>query len=79
MEKMSFKNVNDIPEIEKSEIVNEDEIEMTLRVFPKVTPAPPTDLILRHLLEKRILRGDVFHGKKVVWIKCFAWLQCPIQ
>ena len=45
-------NVNDIPEIEKSEIVNEDETEMTLRVFPKGTPAPPTDLILRHLLEK---------------------------
>ncbi len=45
-------NVNDIPEIEKSEIVNEDESEMTLRVFPKETPAPPTDLILHHLLEK---------------------------
>ena len=45
-------NVNDIPEVEKSEIVNEDETEMTLRVFPKGTPAPPTDLILRHLLEK---------------------------
>ncbi len=45
-------NVNDIPEIEKSEIVNEDETEMTLRVFPKGTPAPPTDLILHHLLEK---------------------------
>ena len=45
-------NMNDIPEIEKSEIVNEDETEMTLRVFPKGTPAPPTDLILRHLLEK---------------------------
>ena len=45
-------NVNDIPEIEKSEIVNEDETEMTLRVFPKGTSAPPTDLILRHLLEK---------------------------
>ena len=45
-------NVNDIPEVEKSEIVNEDETEMTLRVFPKGTSAPPTDLILRHLLEK---------------------------
>ncbi|MBL7204670.1 MAG: ATP-binding cassette domain-containing protein [Desulfobacteraceae bacterium] len=45
-------NVNDIPEIEKSEIVNEDETEMTLRVFPKGTPALPADLILRHLLEK---------------------------
>jgi len=45
-------NVNNIPEIEKSEVVNEDETEMTLRVFPKGTPAPPTDLILRHLLEK---------------------------
>ena len=45
-------NMNDIPEIEKSEIVNEDETEMTLRVFPKGTSAPPTDLILRHLLEK---------------------------
>ena len=45
-------NMNDIPEIEKSEVVNEDETEMTLRVFPKGTPAPPTDFILRHLLEK---------------------------
>lgn len=45
-------NVNDIPEIEKSEVVNEDETEMTLRVFPKGPPALPADLILRHLLEK---------------------------
>ncbi len=45
-------NMNDITEIEKSEIVNEDETEMTLRVFPKGTSAPPADLILRHLLEK---------------------------
>ena len=45
-------NVNDIPEIEKSEVVNEDETEMTLRVFPKGPPEPPADLILRHLLEK---------------------------
>lgn len=45
-------NVNDFPGIEKSEIVNEDETEMTLRVFPKGPPEPPTDLILRHLLEK---------------------------
>lgn len=45
-------NVNDIPEIEKSEVVNEDETEMTLRVFPKGTPEPPTNLILHHLLEK---------------------------
>jgi hypothetical protein len=44
--------VNNIPEIEKSEIVNEDETEMTLRVFPKGTPAPPADLILRHIFEK---------------------------
>ena len=45
-------NVNNIPEIEKSEILSEDETEMTLRVFPTGTPAPPTDLILSHLLEK---------------------------
>lgn len=45
-------NVNDIPEIEKSEVVNESETEMTLRVFPKGTPALPADLILRHLFEK---------------------------
>ncbi len=51
-EKEVVQNMNDIPEIEKSEIVNEDETEMTLRVFPKGTYALPTDLILRHLLEK---------------------------
>jgi len=45
-------NMNDFPEIEKSEIVNESETEMTLRFFPKETSAPPADLILRHLLEK---------------------------
>jgi ABC-2 type transport system ATP-binding protein len=45
-------NVNSIPEIEKSEVVNESETEMTLRIFPKGTPAPPADLILHHLLEK---------------------------
>ncbi|MCJ7683250.1 MAG: ATP-binding cassette domain-containing protein [Desulfobacteraceae bacterium] len=45
-------NMNDFPEIEKSEIVNESETEMTLRFFPKETSALPADLILRHLLEK---------------------------
>ena len=45
-------NMNDFPEIEKSEIVNENETEMTLRFFPKETSAPPADLILQHLLEK---------------------------
>ena len=45
-------NMNDFPEIEKSEIVNESETEMTLRFFPKKMSAPPADLILHHLLEK---------------------------
>jgi len=45
-------NMNDFPEIEKSEIVNESETEMTLRFFPKETSALPADLILGHLLEK---------------------------
>ena len=45
-------NMNDFPEIEKSEIVNESETEMTLRFFPKETSASPADLILHHLLEK---------------------------
>jgi ABC-2 type transport system ATP-binding protein len=45
-------NLNDFPEIEKSEIVNESENEVTLRIFAKGTLPPPADLILRRLLEK---------------------------
>ena len=45
-------NVNDIPEIDKSEIVHEDGTEVTLRVFPKETPPHSPDSILRHLIEK---------------------------
>ena len=45
-------NVNDFPEIEKSEIVDEDETKMTLRCFPKGMSTPPADLILRRLLEQ---------------------------
>jgi len=45
-------NVNDFPEIEKSEIVNESETEMTLRFFPKETSAPPADLILGRLIDQ---------------------------
>ena len=45
-------NVNAFPEIEKSEIVNESETEMTLRFFPKETSAPPADLILGRLIDQ---------------------------
>jgi len=45
-------NVNDFPEIEKSEIVDESETKMTLRFFPKGMSTPPADLILRRLLEQ---------------------------
>ena len=44
--------LNDFPEIEKSEVVNESETEMTLRFFPKETSAPPADLILGRLIDQ---------------------------
>ena len=56
-------NVNNFSEVEKSEIVNEDETEITLRVFPKETSAPPADLILRHLLEKEFSVETFFMEK----------------
>lgn len=56
-------NVNNFSEVEKSEIVNEGKTEITLRVFPKETSAPPGDLILHHLLEKEFSVETFFMEK----------------
>ena len=44
--------LNDIPEIEKSEIVSENETAITVRVFPNEASPLPADSILRNLFEK---------------------------
>ncbi|MBU0733108.1 MAG: ATP-binding cassette domain-containing protein [Proteobacteria bacterium] len=47
-----IQHMNDIPEIHRSEIVSETESDITVRLFPRGTPASPADLIIRHLFEK---------------------------
>jgi len=45
-------NMNNIPDIDRSEVISETESDMTVRLFPGEGSAPGADLVVPHLLER---------------------------
>ena len=55
--------INDVPDIERCEVISESDGEATIRVFARKRGSPPTDQVLHHLSEKGFLVDTFFIEK----------------